>query len=128
MNRNTSLEKETRTKTEKIMTLTVDTKKLDDELSRCNVEVSKVKKVLKVKEKESHKLQTKVDNLEDTLAKNKLEKTALILKIVSKVWRRKLGKIMKDQNWPKSRRKCKQKLPRFPLPLQGKNLEMWKKL
>ena len=78
MTRNTSLEKESRTKTEKILTLTADTKRLDDELSRCNIEVSKVKKVLKVKEKESRKSQTKVDNLEETLAMNKVEKTALV--------------------------------------------------
>ena len=78
MTRNTSLEKEPRTKTEKILTITADTKRLDDELSRCNIEVSKVKKVLKVKEKESRKSQTKVDNLEETLAMNKVEKTALV--------------------------------------------------
>jgi hypothetical protein len=77
MSRNIFLEKESKTKTEKIQILRVDTNRLEAELSTGKNEVSKMKKVLKIKEKESHNSQTKLNNLEDTLAKNKLEKTAL---------------------------------------------------
>ena len=105
MSRNTCLEKESRTKSEKIQILAVDNKRLDDQLSKCKNEVSKVKKVLKIKEKEFHNSQTKIDNLEDTLAKNKVEKTELVREVSN----------------------LKKMLPRIPLKL-GKNLEMWKKL
>ena len=81
MSRNTCLEKESRTKSEKIQILAVDNKRLDDQLSKCKNEVSTVKKVLKIKEKEFHNSQTKIDNLEDTLAKNKVEKTELVREV-----------------------------------------------
>ena len=81
MSRNTCLEKESRAKSEKIQILAVDNKRLHDQLSKCKNEVSKVKKVLKIKEKEFHNSQTKIDNLEDTLAKNKVEKTELVREV-----------------------------------------------
>ena len=88
-----------------------------------------MKKVLKIKEKEFHNSQTKIDNLEDTLAKNKVEKTELVREVsnLKKSVKRRLGKLIKYQNWPKIRRRCQKKLPRILLKL-GKNLKMWKKL
>ena len=81
MSKNIFLEKESKTKNGKIQILTVDTKRIEAELSTSKNEVSKIKKVLKIKEKESHNSQAKLNNLENTLAKNKLEKTALVREV-----------------------------------------------
>jgi chromosome segregation ATPase len=133
LSRNTSLEKDSRTKTEKIWTLTADTKRLDDELSRCNIEVLKVKKVLKVKEKESHKSQTKVDNLEETLAKNKVEKTALVrevsnLKKSVKSLEKKARKNDEKSELAQTQKKVPMKASKISITTAGEESEMWKKV
>ena len=87
--------------------------------------------MFKVKEKESHKSQTKVDNLEDTLAKNKIEKTELVREVYNlknsvKSLEKKARKNNERSELAQKQNKVPTKAPKISITIAGKesrNLE-----